>query len=88
MYHRGKGMVAGSLRDNGAVWLLLAHIPVEQEAEGMRTLALRSHSPFLLFVQARIPVHGMVPPTFGIHPFPSVDILWKYLAGTPKGVYH
>lgn len=29
-YHRGKGMVAGSLRDNGAVWLLLAHILVER----------------------------------------------------------
>lgn len=51
-------------------------------------LSLRSHSPFLLFVQARIPVHGMGPPTFGVHPFPSVDILWTYLAGTPKGVYH
>lgn len=55
-------MVAGSLRDNGAVWLRFTHIPVEQEAEGMRMLALRSRSPFLLFIQARIPVHGMVPP--------------------------
>jgi len=73
-----KAQRLSNLPNNSAVWWLLAHIPVEQGAEGTRMLAFRL---ILLFS----PLLSLEPlPMIWRHQhsayisFPSVGLIWKF----------